>query len=112
MGSTIVNDILEAFSKTQSVKATAKEVGCGWQRVLKILSSNGVIVNDVHVKILKLHSDGKTPEEIAKQIGYSLKTVQAYIPAKRPYYNVNPSDNAKRIKLCRINKKKTGEQCL
>lgn len=100
----IVNDILKAFDKTQSVNATAKEIGCGWQRVLKILSSNGIIVNDIHAKILELHDKGKTAEDIAKQIGYSLKTVQAYIPAKRPYYNVNPSDNAKRIKLCREKK--------
>ena len=95
---------LEAFDKTQSVKTTAKEVGCGWQRVLKILSSNGIFVNDVHATILELYANGKTAEERTKQIGYSLKTVQVYIPAKRPYYNVNPSDNAKRIKHCREKK--------
>lgn len=36
--------------------------------------------------------------------GHSTKTVSAYLPATRPYYNVNLSDNAKRIKNWRAKK--------
>lgn len=100
----IVDDILDTFNKTRSIKATAKKVGCSWNRVVKILSSNHIIINDTHELIMKMHEQGKTLEEIANQIGYNIKTVQAYIPTVRPYYNVNISENAKRIKHCREKK--------
>ncbi|MDE6055209.1 MAG: helix-turn-helix domain-containing protein [Lachnospiraceae bacterium] len=100
----IIDNILDAFNRTQSIKATAKMVGCSWNRVVKILSSSGIIINDTHSLIIKMHDQGKTIEEIAEQTGYNVKTVQAYIPAVRPYYNVNISENAKRIKHCRKKK--------
>lgn len=102
----LINDILETYAETGSVKATAQKVGCSWNRVTKILSSNGIVINETHALILKMHEAGKTAEEIAKQIGYSVKTVQAYIPTVRPYYNVNPSYNAVKIKRCRNKKEK------
>lgn len=100
----IINEILRTFNRTQSIRTTAKEVGCSWQRVVKVLSSNSVIINETHEVILKMHKEGKTKTEIAKETGHSEKTVNAYLPAVRPYYNVSPSDNAIRIKKCR-NKK-------
>lgn len=100
----IINEILQTFNRTQSIKATAKETGCSWQRVVKILSSNAVHINDTHAVILQMHKEGKTIAEIAKEMGISVKTVNAYLPAVRPYYNIDPSDNAIRIKKCR-NKK-------
>ena len=45
--------------------------------------------------------EGKIKAEIAKETGHNEKTVNAYFPAVRPYYNVSPSDNAIRIKKCR-----------
>lgn len=90
----IVNEVLKAFDRTQSVKATAKETGCSWNRVVKILSSNGIIINDTHKLILRLKKEGKTVSEIAKETGHSEKTVSAYLPAKRPDYNTNLSVNA------------------
>lgn len=95
---TIVDEILRVFGKTGKIKETAEKVGCSWNRVIKVLSSNGVLVNDLHAKILDLHKDGKTPEEIAEITQKNIKTIQAYLPATRPYYNVNESDNAIRIK--------------
>lgn len=102
----IIDEILSVYKKTQSIRATAKEVGCGWQKVVKTLSSNGIIISDTHKKILEMYRDGKTIETIAHKTGYSIKSVQAYIPYTRPYYNVNPSENAKRIKKCREKKHK------
>lgn len=104
----IIDEILSVYRKTQSVKATAKEAGCGWQRVVKVLSSNGVIVNETHEQILEMHRNGKSVGEIAHKVGCSIKTVQAYIPCARPYYNIDPSENAKRIKKCREKKSKMG----
>ncbi len=97
----IIDEILRTFNKTQSIRATAAETGCSWQRVVKILSSNSVIINETHEIILKMQKEGKTKAEIAKATGCSEKTVNAYLPAVRPYYNVSPSDNAIRIKKCR-----------
>ncbi len=100
----IVDDILNIYNETQSIRGTAKEVGCSWQRVVKILSSNGIVVNHMHRIILRFYEEGKSSDEIAKLIGYNEKVVKAYLPKKRPYYGVNPSDNAKAIKKCRKNK--------
>ena len=64
----IVEDILESYGNTQSIKATAKEAGCSQNRVVKILSSNGVIVNDIHSTIMGLYEKGMNAQEISKQI--------------------------------------------
>lgn len=96
--------IISVFDQTQSIKATAKECGCSWNRVVKILSSSGIVINDTHQIILDLHAKGKAAEEIARQTGYSLKTVQSYLPATRPFYGIDISENAKAIKRCRDRK--------
>lgn len=106
----IIEDVLRAYNDTQSIRQTAKETGCSWQRVVKILSSNGVVINQMHRIILMLYEEGKSPEEIAKQIGYNEKVVKAYLPRKRPYYGVNPSDNAKAIKRCRKSKENEAKE--
>lgn len=89
----IVEDILKTFNEMPSIKTIAKKVGCSWNRVVKVLSSNGIIINDTHKVIMKLHDEGKTVGEITKQIGYGIKTVQVYIPTVRSYYNVDLSEN-------------------
>ena len=98
---TIVDDNLKYYNETQSIRGTVKGAKCSWPRVVKILASKGVVINDVHNLILKMHDEGKTIDEIAKQTGYNPKTIQAYLPAVRPVYGVNPSVNAQRIKKCR-----------
>ena len=100
----IIDDVLSTYKETQSIRQTSKETKCSWQRVVKILASNGIVVNETHEMILRLHEEGKTPGEIAKQVGYSEKVIRAYLPKKRPYYGVNISENAKKIKQCRENK--------
>ena len=104
----IIDETFAAYRKPQSIKATAKEAGCGWQRVVKVLLLNGVVISDAHEQILEMYKDGKSVEEIAHKVGCSIKVVQAYIPCTKPYYNVALSENAKRIKRCRENKHKMG----
>lgn len=103
-GAGIIHDILTIFRETQSIKAVERKTGCSWPRVVKILSSNGVVINEIHAQILKLHEEGRTPEEIAKQVSRGVKTVQAYLPKTRPYYRIEPSKNAERIRRCRERK--------
>lgn len=51
-------------------------------------------------KRIKYHA-GMSVEKIATQLELNRKTVQAYIPRKRPLYNEEQSPNALRIKKCR-----------
>ena len=105
-GRMIDEEILKAFNKSGSVKGTAEEIGCSWNRVIKSLSSSGIVINDTHESVLDLYKSGMTPDQIAKQVGINIKTVQAYLPRIRPVYGENRSKDAKRIKEWRDRKKK------
>ena len=104
-GRMIDEKILKAFNKSGSVSGAAKEARCSWNRVIKSLSSSGVLINDTHKIILDLCDAGMTPEQIAKQVGISIKTVQAYLPRVRPVYGENRSKNAKKINEWRVKQK-------
>lgn len=97
-------DILDAFQKSGSVKATSEATRYSWNRVVKSLSSSGIIINDTHKMILDMHDAGMTPQEISKQLSISVNTVQSYLPRSRPVYGENLSDNAKRIRNYRSRK--------
>lgn len=101
----IDKDIYYAYRSTGSVRETAKEIGCSWNRVVKSLASSGVIISDTHVMILDMHDAGMSVQEIARQLSLNTKTVQAYLPRVRPVYWENKSENAKRIKEWRDRKK-------
>ena len=73
-------------------------------RVVKVLSSNNIIINDTHREILLLYEKGTSVGELAKSPGLNIKTVKAYLPAVRPVYGEDLSANAERRKKCR-NKK-------
>ena len=102
----IDKDIYDTFRSTGSVRETAKEIGCSWNRVVKSLASSGVIISDTHVMILDMHDAGMSVHEIARQLSLNSKTVQAYLPRVRPAYGENRSKNAKIIKEWRDKKKK------
>ena len=102
----IDKDIYDTFRSTGSVRETAKEIGCSWNRVVKSLASSGVIISDTHVMILDMHDAGMSVHEIARQLSLNTKTVQAYLPRVRPVYGENRSKNAERIKEWRDRKKK------
>ena len=98
----ITERILEVYEETHSVKST----GCSWNKIVKTLSSEGIIINKTHALILEMYRKNISPDNIAKEIGCSKRTVMAYIPRKRPVYNENQSENALRIKRSRAKKKK------
>lgn len=97
--------ISESFKKNGSVKATRAETGYSWNRIVKSLSSNGIIINDNHRKILELKEIGWDANKIAHQLGLSVNTVKSYLPRTRPVYGENQSANAKEIKKWREKKK-------
>lgn len=108
-GRLIDEEILKAFNKSGSVSGAAKEVRCSWNRVIKSLSSSGIVINDTHEIILDLCESGMTPEQIAKQVGISVKTVQAYLPRVRPVYGENRSKNATKINEWRNKRKESAK---
>ena len=102
--------ILKAFNKYGSVKGAVEETGCSWNRVVKSLSSSGIIINETHGMILDMHDTGMTAQEIARQLSLNVKTVQAYLPRTRPMYGENRSKNAIKIKEWRDKRKTSPEQ--
>lgn len=101
----IGKEILDAYKLKKSIKATAAQTGYSWNRIVKSLSSNGIILNDTHQKIIDLYNRKVPVYDIASQLKISIKTVESYLPRMRPIYNENPSTNAMRIKKCRDGKK-------
>lgn len=101
----MTDEIIKIYEKTGSIRATAEELECSWNRVVKALSTAGFIVNETHMMILELHDEGLAAEEIAKKTGYNIKTVKAYLPRVRPEYGECASENAKKIKKSREKKK-------
>lgn len=102
--------ILRAFDKSGSVREAAKEIGCSWNRVVKSLSSSGVVINDTHGMILELLDTGMSAQDIARQLSLNVKTVEAYLPRVRPVYGENRSKNATKINEWRTKKKEKENQ--
>lgn len=93
--------ILELYDELGSIKAVSKRIRCSWNRIVKSLSTSGVIINQTHALIIEYHGKGLTPFQIANQMEISVKTVQAYLPRVRPVYGENLSKNALKIKRWR-----------
>lgn len=101
---TATEKILEACNEVQTLNGIHKITGYSWQKIAKVLSTNGIIINDTQSVILRLFGKGKTPDEISKATGFAYSTVMAYIPSFRPVYMENRSKNALRIEKCRKKK--------
>lgn len=100
-------EIITEWNDVQTIKGVAKKLDISYHKVLKSLSSNNIIINDVHQKIMEYYNQGKSIHEISEIIHISDKVVQAYLPRTRPAYNVNQSSNALKIMHWRESKNKT-----
>lgn len=97
--------IITAWNETESIKGVSEKLNISWVRVVKTLSSNGIICHDNHRKIMELHKKGFSVDYISKQLSLSKRTVEVYLPRKRPMYmSVNSSKNAVNIRKWRNNK--------
>lgn len=97
----IDKQIKELYDELGSVKAVSERTGCSWNRVVKSLSTSGVVINQTHALILNYYEKGLSPSEIANQMEINVKTAQAYLPRVRPVYGENLSKNALKIKRWR-----------
>ena len=96
--------ILEAWNTQGSIKGVVKLTGFSNDKVIKELSTMGIIINNTHREIIEHYNNGLSVEEIADRLKLSTKVIGRYLPRTRPLYNVNPSENALRIKECRRRK--------
>lgn len=51
-------EILSYWNSIKSVRGVAIKLGISWQRVIKSLSSLGIITNNTHAKITQYHKKG------------------------------------------------------
>lgn len=93
--------ILELYDELGSIKAVSKRIRCSWNRVVKSLSTSGVVINPTHALILDYYDKGMTTDEISSQLGLNIKTVKSYLPRVRPIYGEDLSKNALKIKKWR-----------
>ena len=89
--------IIKKYEEFQSVKRTAEELNCSWNRVVKALSTEDYVVNDLQEVILYMYDKGIAVEEIAEITRRNVKTVQAYLPRVRPLYGEAKSYNAQNL---------------
>ncbi|MCC3349712.1 hypothetical protein [Ruminococcus albus] len=99
-----VKNICVTYDKIGSIRGTARQLEISWNRVVKVLSTEGYILNNKHKQIIILHNQGLSIQEIADKVKLSAKTVQSYVPARRPYYKYKQSKNAKKIAQWRAKK--------
>lgn len=98
--------VLQTYQEIKSIRGTAAKLGISWQRVTKAVSSQGIIINDNHKKIMDYYTDNKSPEEISNILNLNLNVVKAYLPRVKPERDLlHPSENALRIRKCRERKR-------
>jgi predicted DNA-binding protein YlxM (UPF0122 family) len=96
--------ILEAWNLQGSIKGVSKLTGYSNDKIIKELSTLGIVINDTHKDIMELYNKDLSVIEIANRLKISPKVVRRYLPRVRPEYNVNPSKNALAIKKYRQKK--------
>ncbi len=98
--------ILYQYKKGRSIRTIGNKLGIGWQKVTKILVSNGICPNETSAAVQRLSNQGKTKEEICEELKISKKVYDAYMPyTKCEYRSENRTKNAMEIEKCRKRKK-------
>lgn len=97
-----MNEIVKYYKKCDSLKETSAAFGMGWQKVRKILITEGVYTSEKAEKVKEMHDSGANIEEIAEKLKISKSTVNSYLPYEKTVYNKeNPSKNALKIRAWR-----------
>lgn len=100
-----ISGIVETYMKTDSIRATAKELGISHQVVRKALVTAGIAVTERTAQIMQLYRKGKSVKEIADILHCSTTTVHTHIPYSKCSYTVGQkSKNAIRISEWRKSK--------
>lgn len=86
MGNTSMEDVLNTYKKTDSIKETSKIHEISEQKVRKILITKGVYSTPLSDKINTLRDQGLTPTEISKKLNISRAAVNSYMPYSKGQY--------------------------
>ena len=97
-----MEEIVAAYSRHNSIRKTAFELGVSESKVRKTLITRGLLEYKRTAIALDGLKKGKSLESIAEELGCSIKVLNSYIPyTKGEYGNENPSVNALRIRAHR-----------
>lgn len=102
------SDIIDSYAATQSLRKTSAECGVSIQIARRVLASAGIYTSDLTETINRMHSSGKSVEEIARHLGIRPKSVALHLPYIRSSYVIGEkSKNARNLAKWRKNKKET-----
>lgn len=59
--------VIGLYGQVDSMKQIEKKTGLSWNKIVKTLSTAGIVCNDKHRQILELHNSGVSSGEIAKK---------------------------------------------
>lgn len=106
MSDNTADRIVHLFDAKVSQKEIARLLKISYQTVRKTLCT----VGRIKTQEMQMQEDGMTPEEIAKTLDKTIKTVNSRLPyTKGQYKGDNPSINALRVRACRERKKERKE---
>ena len=94
----IYDQIVKAYGECPSVQEISLVLGVSKMTVQRVLITEGLWESKRSREIMELTKQGKTAEEIAKELFLSLKCVQNYMPYKRGMRQVSVTANAKTAK--------------
>lgn len=77
---TIIDIICHEYDETKSVKKVAERLNIPKTRVIKVLSTEGYILNYKHNVIIEMYQNNEPVEMIADRVHLSVRTVKAYLP--------------------------------
>ena len=83
LSESIYNRIMKAYGECASVQAISLALGVSKMTVQRVLITEGLWESKRSREIVELAKQGKTADEIAKELVLSLKCVQNYMPYKR-----------------------------
>ena len=75
-----LEELYDEYRNTQSIKKTAKKAGLSEEKTKKLLISAGLYTSEKHEKIKALLDQGKTLDEISRELKISQKQLRIFIP--------------------------------
>lgn len=100
------NSIIEVYSRTDSIRRTARELNIAHSTVRRAILEAGLYTSQRAQEIQKLRESGLSVKQIAEKLNVCMNTVWNYLPYERGYrLSGHKTANALRIQACRERKK-------
>ncbi|MDO5332009.1 MAG: hypothetical protein Q4E99_04945, partial [Bacillota bacterium] len=109
MNNELYETVIELYLKNHSVKDTAEQLNLSIVKVRRILITEGLWVSKRSNEVRALLEKGLTTEEIANQLGLTVKNVQQYIPYSRGLYAEKNTSDSIRSSIYRGRKKEAAQ---